>query len=206
MPDFRYIEAEHAYYLGSNRLPSVTRILRETGNAPDFSAVDPAVLERARQRGIAVHAACQYLDEDDLDVASIAPEIAGYVEAYQRFLRESGARVIDTEQAVWHEAGYAGRYDLRAWIGGCRWLIDRKATATIGEHVGVQAAAYAEANNAMHAVDGSIGTVSEIAALHLRRDGRYTLHRYVYATERARWWGAFAKWKEQNGTTNATNG
>lgn len=65
-------------------LPRVTEVLASAG------LIDTQWLtDYGRDRGSAVHKTCQYLDEDDLDEKSIDPAIAGYVDAYRRFRKDS---------------------------------------------------------------------------------------------------------------------
>jgi len=66
--DFTFDAATHTYTAGGVRVPSVTQVLKLLPLGPDFSRVDPDVLERKRQLGNLVHDACAILDEgDDLD-------------------------------------------------------------------------------------------------------------------------------------------
>ena len=57
-------EVAHAYFLDGKQLPSVTQLLKFVVS---FDFVPPDVLEAKRQLGVAVHKACELLDEDDLD-------------------------------------------------------------------------------------------------------------------------------------------
>ena len=67
------------------QLPRVTEILREAG------LIDTTwFTERGANRGTAVHAACQFLDEGDLDLMTLDPQIEGYVRAYDAWRHDSG--------------------------------------------------------------------------------------------------------------------
>lgn len=81
----------HAYFLDGERVPSVTQILQRAGLI-DFSKIPAAILNAARDRGAAVHAAVHFYNEGDLDAAFADefPAYAPYVEAWVRFLDESG--------------------------------------------------------------------------------------------------------------------
>ena len=48
-------EARHVSHWDGQWVFSVSKVLRDSGLAPDFAGIDPAVLEKARNRGIAVH-------------------------------------------------------------------------------------------------------------------------------------------------------
>ena len=76
----------HTFRINGVPVPSVTQALKAADIIDDRFYTD-----EARERGIAVHAACHYLDEECLDWETVAPEIVPYVEAYQRFKDESGS-------------------------------------------------------------------------------------------------------------------
>jgi hypothetical protein len=167
-------EIRHTYQLEPSGmiLPSVSKILRESGLAPDLSQIPPAILETARRRGIAVHAIAEVIDGGgDPD---IEPGLEPYADAYRLFLRESGYRPEKTEHMVYHpELLYAGRLDSGGWMNQQRFIIDRKATADMDRvATPVQLAAYTGAYLAMTPGEH----VEMMAGLHLRRDGTYRLH------------------------------
>ena len=167
----------HVYSVDGLRVPSVTGILKATGFGGDYAAIPVAVLEAARQRGIAVHGFCEQIDRGEQPV--VLAKLQPYVDAYEQCRAETRLEVIETEQAVFHpEMLYAGRFDLVAWVNGARALIDRKVVATI-EHlaVAVQTAAYAGARNAMLPQE----PVEALYSLHLRQDGSYRLEEYNMA-------------------------
>lgn len=167
-------------------LARVTTILREVGLAPDFSAIPPAVLEKARQRGTAVHAACQYHDEGDLDEASLDPQVAGYVTGYRRFLADSGCNVISIEEPVIHyELGYRGTLDRVAWMTGERAVIDIKATATLSPTTAIQTAAYLLAYNVT-----TSAPATRRYGLHLKAAGVYSLTEYSSPLDQQVWLAA----------------
>jgi hypothetical protein len=68
---FRFEPETHSYFLGKTRLIGVSEAIQSAG-LKDFSRIAPDVLEHARQRGTAVHAACHFLDEGDLDWATVS--------------------------------------------------------------------------------------------------------------------------------------
>lgn len=161
--------ATHAYTLDGRRLPSVSQII-----APlvDFSWVSDEVLAAAAQFGRHVHEACALHARDDLDWSALDPELVPYVKAWERFLDESGAVVIASEQPVAHDAlGYAGTPDLVIELRNLIYVPDIKATASVPPTVGIQTAAYARAWQRMHG-----GKEPWRACLHLSPD-KYRLHR-----------------------------
>jgi hypothetical protein len=82
----------HRYTLDGETLPSVTQILQASGII-DFSGIPQPILLAARDRGTAVHQACHYHNEDDLDVEAFAaqfPDYWPYLSAWITFRWDSG--------------------------------------------------------------------------------------------------------------------
>lgn len=159
----------HTYTLNGQRLPSVTQVLAPLN---DFSMVPPDVLEAAREFGSHVHEACDLFNRDLLDWSSLDPPLVPYVEAWQKFLDESGAVPIASEVRVVHaQYGYAGSPDVVLAWGKRTAIPDIKATAVVPPTVGPQTAAYAKAWQAMHG-----GREPARYCIHLREDGTYRSH------------------------------
>lgn len=134
----------HEYRWQSRPVPSVTTIIRGALGDP-FERVAAPILERARQRGNAVHKACELDDAGTLDEATVDPQIAAYVEAWRAFRREFKFRVLFSERPLYSEQyGYAGTPDVVAELDdGSTLVIDRK-TGLPGPAAALQTAAYAE--------------------------------------------------------------
>jgi hypothetical protein len=125
---FRFEQADHSYWLGSIRLPSVTQVLRGIGIIDDehFN-------ERARSRGAAVHAATAFLDEGRLDWNSLHLDLHGYVRAWNKFKVETKCEIIDIEVPAFDPVLlYAGTRDRRLLWNGYEWVIDIKTIGTPG--------------------------------------------------------------------------
>ena len=107
----------HVYTLDGLFVWSVTQILRLVGLV-NFDNVPPSILEAARARGIAVHAAICYLNEGDLDVADFRrtfPHLVGYLESWMRLLDSGRLQMVLCEHRVAHRApNFSGTAD---WIG-----------------------------------------------------------------------------------------
>lgn len=156
-------EAEHTYHFNGVRVPGVTSILRPLAN---FDGIPMDVLEAKRDLGQRVHFACQLDDESDLDASSIGDDVAPYLEAWRKFLSESGARVVHNERKVYEPTlRYAGTLDNVLEIGGKKWLVDKKTSISTPIAAGPQTAAYLRALNDP--------TVTRRAAVRLRPDGTY---------------------------------
>jgi hypothetical protein len=161
-------EATHAYRVDGARWPGVTEILRPLTS---FEGIPPDVLARKADLGRRVHFACQLDDEDDLDESSVEPDVAPYLEAWRRFLRESGARVVYNEMRVANMIhGYAGTLDNVLEIGGARWLVDKKTAIATPRAAGPQTAAYLRALAAPHVTRPDI---TLRAVVRLRPDGTF---------------------------------
>src|SRR5689334_10950685 len=84
--------AGHTYSVDGRRLPSVTQILQAVGMAEIPVGIPSDRLAYKRSVGIAVHAAILFMLDDDLDLISVDPAIAGYLTAFDRFRTETQFR------------------------------------------------------------------------------------------------------------------
>ena len=172
------------------RLPSVTQILKGAGLV-DYSMYAGA--EYAAARGTAVHIACQYWDEGDLDYDQLDPELIGYVDAWVRFREDSGFIPELIEHRISCESPrYAGMLDRYGRVNSAEWLVDIK-TGTPHPATAIQTAAYAEAL-------GKLGQCKR-RAVYLRNNGMYSLEAH---NSDVRDWGVFRaayttyQWKQEN--------
>ena len=171
----------HRYYLDGHRLPSNTEIIKAAGLIDDRWFTP-----ESRDRGTAVHQACHFLCENDLDWATVRPDYVPYVEACADFLRTSGFISERNEFPTWSDAGYATTPDDMGQLNGFRSLINWK-TGSISKWVGLQL------TGEKIAVNERIGEqiepwtgglpylnghpyVEKIYALELRANGRWKLH------------------------------
>lgn len=92
------------------------------------------VSEEALKRGSYVHEAVELHVQGVLDEASLDPKLLGYVEAWKKFERESGFKVL-CQGGVWQSEirrshplyGYAGTIDHLGHIGERLILLDLKS-------------------------------------------------------------------------------
>jgi hypothetical protein len=123
------LSPSHEYSLDGRPILGVSKILSAAG------LVDTTWLsEDAAFRGTLVHKTVELYVKDDLDEASLDPRLAGYLEGYRRFERESGfvvaivEGVYQTELSMYHAVyGYAGTPDLYGSIGARRIVVDVKS-------------------------------------------------------------------------------
>lgn len=108
-------------------LPHVTDILAGAGliDTQWFTDYDLS-------RGSAVHAATHYLDEGDLEWATVDPIIVGRLRSYQTFLDDVKPEILAVEEPVINEAlRYCGTLDRRLVIHGREGVLDIKGPARL---------------------------------------------------------------------------
>lgn len=170
---FRFDPADHSYYLGDKRLIGVSEAIQAAG-LKDFSRIETDVLEHARQRGTAVHAACHFFDQGDLDWDSVSEEIKPYVLAWERFSLDFPLEWSEVEKPLYHAThGLAGTPDRVTDKPG-RTITDIK-TYRPDAVTGVQLAAYSLLRfGPQPAYDAP-----KRRAVWLKDDGKYSLTEYT---------------------------
>ena len=169
-------------------LPRVSAILAAVGLGPDFSGVPEAVLENARRRGSEVHAAIEAIVYGYLDESALFEDVVPRIEAYRRFIKESGYETVRTEIEVVHAAWrYQGHPDTVGWLGKTRMILDWKNTDSVQlQPASLQLAAYRAAWNAQHPTE----PVNACAVVQLRGDGTYGIHEVNVAEAEPLWFAA----------------
>ena len=159
-------EATHTYRVDGVVVPNVTSVLEDCGNS-DFSMVPADKLEAAQERGRLVHEITHFFDEDDLDTASVDPDLLPYLEAWTKFRVHTGFTPELIEERVYSELyGYAGTLDRVGVMGhGRRALVDIKSGAILPA-VRLQLAAYSYC----------LDEVMDCFAVQLKKDGNYSVH------------------------------
>jgi len=171
MTDTRLVfdEERHLYFYDGHIYPSVTEIC-----APLQSFdVSPAVLQQAQRRGTQVHEYTQLIDYGvEPDALEVEPELAGYVLAYMRFLRDYKPEWDMIEQPlVSVSEHYAGTLDRFGKIDGRPWLVDLKTTAQPKRPTRISWACQLEGYSRMLECD-----IYRRADLQLKKDGTYKLY------------------------------
>lgn len=166
---------EHIYHYQGERVPSVTQVLDVID---ETWRVDPLVLQRAAERGVAVHRATELDDMGDLDIDDLDPVLVPYLEAWRRFRVDLGFTVLHSESRVWHDGmRYAGTLDRVGTFSaggrkrGALQLLDIKSGTVWPSH-GPQTAAYAEAFQRL-----TREKIADRWCVYLRPDGQYRLER-----------------------------
>lgn len=155
----------HVYRVDGVRFPSVTQALDVLS---EFEGVPRDVLEAAREFGTHVHAAVDLLNRSQLDREALDPALEPYVRAWELFLNDTGADVVNSEERVMHVGmQYAGTLDAIVSWKGFACLVDIKS-GVVPRTVGAQTMAYAQAR----------GTPwIKRYCCQLRGDGTYRMHR-----------------------------
>ena len=131
-------EADHTYWEGNQRWPSVTEILQAEGLV-DTTWFD----EWSRTRGTYVHQAIKLYNKGELLEKDLDERLAPYLNAWRQFRQNSDIEIIASEKMVYSELWqYAGRLDLFCKINGEDSIIDLKSGA-VDASVALQLAAYA---------------------------------------------------------------
>lgn len=160
-------------------LPRVTEILEAVGLGPDFSGVPPEILEAARVRGTAVHAAIEGIVYNFLDESALAADVLPRLDAYRRFIKESGYETTHTEIEVVNVAWrYRGHPDSIGWWRGKRVMLDWKNMDSLElAPAAYQLAGYRAAWNMQHPTE----PVNALGVVQLKSDGTYSFHEVVAA-------------------------
>lgn len=188
-------EGPHLYRWNGEPVPSVTQIIKPLSS---FDHVDPDVLERARQEGVAVHKMVELACRDELDEPGLPEWLRPYLAAWRAFVAETGFVLDASEERVYHlDYRYAGTLDLRGRTRvHPRGLFDLKRSFAAGRAIGVQLAAYAGAVN--WPVTGRDACAR--FGLQLRGDGTYRMRRFEDPAD----WSTFLacltlkRWMEKN--------
>lgn len=174
-PELRFDEGVHAYWIGEERLPSVTQVLAESG------MVDTRFFtEEARLRGTLVHLACQYDDEGDLDENDLDPGLIGYVNAWRAFRNDYSFEPDPDgiEERLYHGIyRYAGTLDRR----GTAMVRTREARVLIDLKTGVSLPAYAlQLAGYAHLLEEPASYLR--LKVELGATGKYKVHEYPVST------------------------
>ncbi len=163
----------HVYTWNGKRVPNVTAIIRDALGDP-FANVSPAVLEYARQRGQAVHKACELDDAGQLDERTVDPVIAGYLEAWRALRQAWRFRIMASELPIYNPAlGYACTPDV-VFEAPTTWGVIEIKTGLPGLQAELQTAAQLEA--ARHHFDMLQG--GERFAVRLDKNGKPHFERH----------------------------
>lgn len=132
----------HVYFWNDDIVPGVTDVIRGAIGDP-FERVAPEILEHARQRGTAVHKACELDDAGNLDEDSVDFRIRPYVAAWRKFRAQFRCEVVMAESALYSRVyGYAGTPDVVIELPNFEQAVVDRKTGLPGPAAALQTAAY----------------------------------------------------------------
>ena len=190
------------YLVDGERVVSVTEALRIAGLV-DYSGVSQEALLKGAERGTMVHAITAHLDGGC--GANFTPgealDTEPFVTAYMQFKQDTGFEPELIEHLVvsqkWRYAGRLDRTGLMGRTASSRQhvLLDLKTGNSMPAWVGLQLKAYEIVLG-----EGGYGSTHRYA-LRLQDNGRYFLHRYNDASDRADWLAALriSQWQLRHG-------
>jgi hypothetical protein len=143
----QFSEDGHRYTADGEDIPSVTQILAATGLV-DHRGIPAHILNRKAELGTAVHLACRFYDENDLDPDSLDPKVAPYVAAWRKFVIERGFQITEIEKQYLGEIGglkFGMTLDRRGRINGTAhdFIVDLKCSNKVERWHSIQMAGYA---------------------------------------------------------------
>lgn len=125
----KFYDEGHVYEYNGVVIPSVSELLRFLSREV-YGEIDKYVLEHAAERGTAVHAATQTLDETGS--VEISDEYTPYLEAYAQFRREHTVDWFYIEKPLAHPGMlYAGTIDRAGLVDGVSCILDIKTTGVV---------------------------------------------------------------------------
>jgi len=174
-PTLHFNNDSHTYTLGSQCLPSVTEIINPL---QDWANIPKNVMEHARQKGTAIHAAISLWNEDDLDINSIDTCILPRFEAWLSFLKDKVIDVIGFESAMCSRIyNYAGTPDLWIRMDDDTWLLDVKPN-TLFKWYPIQLSGYQQLLKEALKI-----STARRATLQLKDDGKYRFTPYSKSSD-----------------------
>lgn len=174
MTEVAFNEERHEYHVEGVRWPSVTQILDPL---LELDGIPRAALEAAARFGSHVHMATDLFDKGQLDEEALDPHLQRYLLGWKKFLKESGAEVLESELRVAHpRLKYAGTLDKIVRWRSSAHVLDVKTSAEVPWTVGMQTAGY---RDALHNYDTFLEVGERLSTVrlcvHLKPDGVYRL-------------------------------
>ena len=165
----KFYDEVHIYEYNGVVIPSVSELLRFLSREI-YGDINKFILDQAAERGTAVHAATQALDEQG--AVECGDDIAGYLDGYVKFLREHKVEWQYIEKPVAHpELLYAGTIDRAGILDGHKAIVDIKTNSAVKKPL-----VKAQLNGYRKLME-QIGFCAErLFCLQLTRDGKYRFY------------------------------
>lgn len=165
MAQLLFFDECHKYTLDGEELPSVSELTRFISREI-YGDVGQFNLDRAADRGTAVHKATELLDK--YGTVEIDEDISPYLKAYIAFRKEHKCEWQKIEYATHHpESLYAGTLDRVGTVDGKLVVLDIKTSSTI------QKPLYTAQLNLYRKMLPD--PIEQLVILHLKKDGTYKL-------------------------------
>lgn len=178
---FEFRESDHSYWLGAQRLESVTEILSKSGIA-DYSWSS----EEAMTRGKYVHSATEMIDRGTLDWDALDTALLPYCKAYQAFIEDKRPEILLSEKPMYHPQWlYAGKPDRVMRMDDCIILPDLKSGAP-NRATAVQVSSYRELVSVSEGIN-----CRKLFSLHLKDSGKYQLSEPISLMEAKQYFQIF---------------
>lgn len=127
MNELTFLEEKHEYKWGGQIVPSVTTIISHF--FPVFKAKD---MEWYRERGTAVHYACELDDRGILNIDTVRDCMLPFLNGWKKFKKDFKPEIKEIEKKVYSKRyRFAGTFDNIASISGKITLVDIKTSSSI---------------------------------------------------------------------------
>jgi len=197
-------DGNHEYFLDGQLTPSMTQVLRDSGLIR-FDGVPAFILEAARARGTAVHSACHFANEDDLDLDSLNDAHRGYLDGWLACRLERRIVPLLCEHRVAsRKHRLTGTLDLLCESDGQGWLLDYATGDPVACAKHFQTAGYLGMAFEWAAEDPKLAEVLQRfdrwrrASIRLRKDGTFRFHEYTDPRDYSRVQVLTAAWHIRN--------
>ena len=194
MSKLKFYDEGHRYELDGVDMPSVSKLSRFASREVYDNDISKYTLERACERGTAIHKATEDLDK--YGKCDISPEFANYITAYVQFRKDFNIKdyLYIEKPLASQQLNFAGTLDrvyvidedfIKAVKKHCKVdisnrkgmlaIIDLKSSSTVQKVLAqIQLPAYATLLEENHK-DNKVGF---LGILHLKKDGKYKLTQY----------------------------
>lgn len=171
MAKLLFFDTGHKYTLDGEELPSVSEVTRFISREV-YGDIGQYNLDRAAERGTAVHKATEILDK--YGTVEISTDIEPYIKAYIAFRKEHDCKWELIEAARYDpDRRYAGTLDRLGTVDGELAIVDIKTTATISP---AHKKIYTAALNLYRRMFPE-RRIKKLLIVQLRKDETYKLHR-----------------------------